>query len=69
MMSVLHPYLRGCTMIFDDGVRLLSLPDVTVEDVLAIEVYGSNQQAPPQFANPIEGMSRCGSIVVWRRFD
>jgi len=68
MMSVLRPYLRGCTMIFVDGIRLLSLRDVKVEDVIAIEIYRSNEQAPPQFANPIESLNRCGSIVVWRRF-
>jgi hypothetical protein len=68
MMSLLRPYLRGCTTIFVDGIRLLSLRDVKVEDVLAIEIYRSNEQAPPQFANPIESMGRCGSIVVWRRF-
>jgi hypothetical protein len=45
-----------------------ALRDVKVEDVLAIEIYRSNEQAPPQFANPIESMGRCGSIVVWRRF-
>ena len=67
-MSLLRPYLRGCTMIFVDGMRLVSLRDVKVEDVLAIEIYKSNEQAPPQFANPIESSSRCGSIVVWRRF-
>jgi hypothetical protein len=68
LMSLLRPYLRGCTMIFVDGMRLVSLRDVKVEDVLAIEIYKSNEQAPPQFANPIESSSRCGSIVVWRRF-
>lgn len=68
LLSLLRPYLRGCTMIFVDGMRLLSLRDVKIEDVLAVEIYNSNLQAPPQFANPIEGMGRCGSIVVWRRF-
>ena len=55
-------------MIFVDGMRLVALRDVKIEDVLAIEIYKSNEQAPPQFANPIESSSRCGSIVVWRRF-
>ena len=68
LLSLLRPYLHRCTMIFVDGVRMLGLRDVKVEDVLAIEIYGSNLQAPPQFANPIESTSRCGSIVVWRRF-
>ena len=68
MLSVLRPYLHGCTMIYVDGMRLLSLRDVKVEDVLAIEIYKSNLQAPAQFANPIESMGRCGSIVIWRRF-
>lgn len=65
LLSLLRPYLHGCTMIFVDGMRLLGLRDVKVQDVLAIEIYDSNLQAPPQFANPID--SRCGSIVVWRR--
>jgi hypothetical protein len=68
LMSLLRPYLRGCTMIFVDGMRLIPLRDVKVDDVLAIEIYKSNEQAPPPFANPMEGLSRCGSIVVWRRF-
>jgi len=68
LLSLLRPYLRGCTMIFVDGMRLVALRDVKIEDVLAIEIYKSNEQAPPQFANPIESLSRCGSIVVWRRF-
>jgi hypothetical protein len=68
LLSLLRPYLRGCTMIFVDGMRLVALRDVKIEDVLAIEIYKSNEQAPPQFANPIESLNRCGSIVVWRRF-
>ena len=68
LLSLLRPYLHGCTMIFVDGMRLLALRDLKVQNVLAIEIYNSNLQAPPQFANPIESMSRCGSIVIWRRF-
>jgi hypothetical protein len=68
LLSLLRPYLRGCTMIFVDGMRLVALRDVKIEDVLGIEIYRSNEQAPPQFANPIESLNRCGSIVVWRRF-
>jgi hypothetical protein len=68
LMSILRPYLHGCTMIYIDGMRLLALRDVKVQDVIAIEIYKSNLQAPPQFANPIESVSRCGSIVIWRRF-
>lgn len=68
LLSLLRPYLHGCTMIFVDGMRMLGLRDVKVQDVLAIEIYNNNLQAPPQFANPIESMGHCGSIVVWRRF-
>lgn len=68
LMSVLRPYLHGCTMIYVDGMRLVPLRDLKLEDVLAIEIYSSNLQAPPQFANPVESMGRCGSIVIWRRF-
>lgn len=67
LLSLLRPYLEGCTMIYVDGMRLLGLRDVDVQTVTGIEIYRSNTEAPPQFANPYEGMSHCGSIVVWRR--
>jgi len=66
LTSLLRPFLKGCTMIFVDGIRLLALRDVDLETVLGIEIYASNVEAPMAFQNPIEGAGRCGSIVVWR---
>ena len=66
LMSILKPYLKGCTMIFVDGVRMLGIRDVDVRTVIGIEIYRSNTEAPEQFRNPIESMQRCGSIVIWR---
>jgi hypothetical protein len=42
-----------------------AFPPPSTPDVLAIEIHKSNVQAPPQFAKPLEGLSRCGSIVGW----
>jgi hypothetical protein len=66
LVSFLRPYLKGCTMIFIDG-EPGPLQDVEPSEVMAIEIYRSNLQAPPRFHNPLErGPVRCGSIVVWR---
>lgn len=67
LYSLLKPYLHDCTMIYVDGMRFPA-PNLRLEDVLAVEIYRSNNQAPPQFANPVESLNRCGSIVIWRRF-
>ena len=67
LYSLLKPYLHDCTIIYVDGV-LLPIPNLRIEDVLAVEIYRSNNQAPPQFANPMESLNRCGTIVIWRRF-
>ena len=53
-------------MIFVDGIRMLPLSAVDPATVVGVEVYASNLEAPPEFHNPIEGATRCGSIVVWR---
>ena len=66
LVSLLRPYLKGCTMIYVDGLPG-RLGDVKVSEVVGIEIYASNVEAPPFFHNPIESTGRCGSIVVWRR--
>jgi len=66
LMSILKPYIKGCTMIFVDGIRMLGVRDVDVRTVIGIEIYHSNTEAPEQFRNPIESMKRCGCIVIWR---
>lgn len=67
LLSVLKPYLKGCTMIYVDGLRMLGLRDVDVREVIGIEIYRSNTEAPEEFRNPAESAQRCGSIVIWRR--
>lgn len=67
LVSLLRPYLKGCTMIFVDGMRLLGLRDVDISEVVGVEIYHSNTEAPAQFHNPLESQTHCGSIVVWRR--
>ena len=67
LLSLLRPYLKGCTMIYIDGLRMLGLRDVDVMNVTGIEIYAGNVEAPPQFQNPLEGQKRCGSVVIWRR--
>ena len=66
LVQLLRPYLKGCTMIFVDGVAFTRLSDVPIATVAGIEIYPSNASAPMQFFNRIESMRRCGSIVVWR---
>ena len=67
LFSLLRPYLKGCTMIFIDGLRMLGLRDVDVREVIGIEIFRSNTEAPERFHNPAESAQRCGSIVIWRR--
>jgi hypothetical protein len=67
IVSLLRPYLKPCTMIYVDGMRLVALKDVEIGTVTAVEIYGNNTNAPPQFANPYEGLTHCGSIVIWRK--
>ena len=67
LLSVIRPYLKGCTMIYVDGLPMIALRDVDVRQVIGIEVYASNLQAPPQFPNPLDSEHRCNIILVWRR--
>ena len=55
-------------MVFVDGMELENWRSVHLQDVAAVEIYHSNEQAPPRFVNPMESLNRCGSIVVWRRY-
>lgn len=68
LLSVIRPYLKGCTMIYVDGLPMIALRDVDVRQVIGIEVYASNLQAPPEFPNPLDSEHRCNTILVWRRF-
>lgn len=68
LMAVIRQYVKGCTMIYIDGQPLLYLRDVDIRQVIGIEVYASNLQAPPQFPNPMDSEHRCNTIVIWRRF-
>jgi len=68
LVSVIRQYIKGCTMIYIDGQPLLHLRDVDIRQVIGIEVYASNLQAPPQFPNPMDSEHRCNTIVIWRRF-
>ena len=68
LLSVIRQYLKGCTMIYVDGQPLLYLRDVDIRQVIGVEVYASNLQAPPQFPNPMDSEHRCNTIVIWRRF-
>lgn len=67
LVSVVRQYLKGCTMIYVDGLPLLALRDVDIRQVIGIEVYASNVEAPPQYPNPIDSEHRCNTILVWRR--
>lgn len=50
-----------------DVAPLLYLRDVDVRQVIGIEVYASNVQAPPQFPNLMDSEHRCNTILIWRR--
>ncbi|HKN69095.1 MAG TPA: hypothetical protein VJW73_22595 [Gemmatimonadaceae bacterium] len=67
LLAVIQPYLKGCTMIYVDGLPLLDLRNVDVRQVIGIEVYASNVQAPPQFPNPFDSEHRCNTILIWSR--
>lgn len=43
LLSLLRPHLRGCTMIFVDGMRLFASRREKVEDTLAIEISKINE--------------------------
>ena len=68
LLSVIRPYLKGCTMIYVDGLPMIALRDVDVRQVIGIEVYASNLQAPAEFPNPLDSEHRCNTILIWRRF-
>src|SRR3954465_2366654 len=67
LMAVIRQYVKGCTMIYFDGQPVPYLRAVDIRQVSGIEVYASNLQAPPQFANPMDSEHRCNTILIWRR--
>lgn len=67
LMAVIRPYVKACSMIYVDGLPLLSLLDVDVRKVIGIEIYASNVESPPEFKNPLDSEHRCNTIVVWQR--
>lgn len=60
--SLLRPYLRGCTMMYVNGGRAAVPQGLMVSELVGVEIYRRNLQAPPQFQNPY---SDCGSIALW----
>lgn len=61
VMSLFRPIIKGCTMIFIDGVPR-SLRDITVDQIAGFEYYARRVMTPAEFANP---RVDCGSLVVW----
>jgi hypothetical protein len=62
VLSLLRPYLRGCTMMFVNGARAAVPQGLTVAELVGVEIYRRNLQAPGEFQNPF---SDCGSIALW----
>ena len=60
--SLLRPYLRGCTMMYVNGARAAVPQGLMVSELVGVEIYSRNLQAPPQFQNPYVD---CGSIALW----
>ena len=54
-------------MIYVDGLPMIALRDVDVRQVIGIEVYASNLQAPSEFPNPLVSEHRCRITLVWSR--
>lgn len=67
IMSVIRAHVTGCTVIHVDGLPLVDLRDVDVRQVVGIEMYPSNLEAPPKFPNPMDSKHRCGTILIWQR--
>lgn len=61
VMSLFRPIIKGCTMIFIDGMPR-SLRDITVDQIAGFEYYARRVMTPAEFANP---RVDCGSLVVW----
>lgn len=60
--SLLRPYLRGCTMMYVNGARAAVPQGLMVSELVGVEIYRRNLEAPPQFQNPY---GDCGSIALW----
>jgi hypothetical protein len=61
VMSLFRPIIKGCTMIFIDGMPR-SLREITVDQIAGFEYYARRVMTPAEFANP---RVDCGSLVVW----
>ena len=65
VVSFFRPIIRGCTMIFIDGMPR-ALSEITVDDIAGFEYYSRRVRTPAEYANP---RADCGSLVVWTWVD
>lgn len=68
LLAVLRPYLKNrCAVAYVDGFLMYDIRDVDVRQVVGMEYYASNAQAPPEFPNPVDSEHRCATFLIWQR--
>jgi hypothetical protein len=61
-LSELKPYLRGCMIMYVDGVPASVPRSLQTRDVAGVEIYSRNLQVPAAYQS---ARGDCGSVLIW----
>jgi hypothetical protein len=62
LLSELKPYLRGCMIMYVDGVPASVPRSLQTRDVAGVEIYSRNLQVPAAYQS---ARGDCGSVLIW----
>ena len=62
LLSELKPWLRGCMIMYVDGVPASVPRSLQTRDVAGVEIYSRNLQAPAGYQS---ARGNCGSVLIW----
>ena len=62
LLSELKPWLRGCMIMYIDGVPASVPRSLQTRDVAGVEIYSRNLQAPAGYQS---ARGNCGSVLIW----
>jgi hypothetical protein len=62
LLSELKPWLRGCMIMYVDGVPASVPRSLQTRDVAGVEIYSRNLQAPAGYQS---ARGDCGSVLIW----
>jgi hypothetical protein len=62
LLAELKPWLRGCMIMYVDGVPASVPRNLQTRDVSGVEIYSRNLHVPAAYQS---ARGDCGSVLIW----